>query len=214
MFYDLVVFKQNAGVNAPKLGRWLGLSHRIQQLTTYWILPASVIPISCHTVQRLTVPEEQTTEWKSGISAFEEGLDHKFNANYAEIIWEQLNKLSDVDSETIMYLESEDKDFLIGFEWVINDASIREIEDSVTDLDTGINDPYLNMEFGISRGEKEDLKRVRVKRRSVDVKGRPIGQASNTLMLDTIQYEVEFLDREIKVFTENIIAENLISQVE
>ena len=62
MFYDLVVFKQNAGVNAPKLGRWLGLSHRIQQLTTYWILPASVIPISCHTVQRLTVPEEQTTE--------------------------------------------------------------------------------------------------------------------------------------------------------
>ena len=33
-------------------------------------------------------------------------------------------------------------------------------------------------------------------------------------MLDTRQYEVKFLDGEIEVYTANIIAENLISQVE
>ena len=91
---------------------------------------------------------------------------------------------------------------------------IRDIRDSVTDLETGVDDPYLNMNFGISRGEEEDLQMERVKLRAVDVKYKPIGQASNTPMLDTRQYEVDFLDREIEVYTANIIAENLLSQVD
>ena len=181
---------------------------------TYWILPASGIPILCGTIQRLTVLEEQTSEWKSRISAFEEGLEQKFNANSDGIIGSQLKKLSDVHSETILYLESEDKDFLIGFERVINDASIRDVKDSATNMETGVNDPYLNIDFGISRCEEEDLQRARVKRRVVDVEGRPIGQASNTPMLDTRQYEFEFLDGEIKVYTVNIISKNLLSQVD
>ena len=138
----------------------------------------------------------------------------KFNANSAEIIGPQLKKLSDVDSETIMDLESEDKDLLIGFGQVINATSIRYIEDSVTDLETGVDDPYLNMDLGISRGKEEDLQRARLKLRALDVKGKPIGQASNTPMLDMRQYEVEFLDGEIEVYTANIITENLISQVD
>ena len=140
-------------------------------------------------------------------------MEQKFNASSAEIIGPQLKKLSDVDSETIMDLESEDKDLLIGFGQVINDASIRDIEDLVTDLETGVDDPYLNMDFGIYRGEEEDLQRSKVKERAVDVEGKPISQASNTPVLDTRQYEVKFLDREIKVYTANIIAGNLLSQV-
>ena len=66
-------------------------------------------------------------------------------------------------------MESEDKDFLIGFERVINDASIRDIKDPVTDLETSVGDPYLNIDFGISRCEEEDLQRARVKLRAVDV---------------------------------------------
>ena len=80
-------------------------------------------------------------------------MEQKFNANSSEIIGPQLKKLSDFDSEMIMNLESEDKDFLVGFERVINDSLIRDIEDLVTDLETGVDDPYLNMGFGISRGE-------------------------------------------------------------
>ena len=91
---------------------------------------------------------------------------------------------------------------------------IRDIDDLVTDPVTGVDDPYLNMDFGIYRGEAEDLKRARVKGRAVAVEGRPIGQANNTPMLDTKQYEVKFLDREIKVYTENKIAKNLLTQVD
>ena len=113
-----------------------------------------------------------------------------------------------------MDLESEDKDFLVVFERVINDASIRDIKDSVTDLETVIDDPYVNMDFVISRGKEEDLQSAMVKRRAVDFESKPIVQASNTPMLDTRQYEVELLDGEIEVYTENIIAENLLSQVD
>ena len=120
---------------------------------TYWILPASGIPISCGTVHRLMVLEEQTSEWKARISAFGEGLEQKFNANSSEIIGPQLKKLSNVDSETILDLESDDKYFLIGFEKLINDESIRDIEDLVTNIETVVDDPYLNMDFGISRGK-------------------------------------------------------------
>ena len=62
-------------------------------------------------------------------------MDQKFNVNSAEIIEPQLKKLSDVDSETIMDLELEDNDFLIGFKRVIDDALIRYIEDLVTNLE-------------------------------------------------------------------------------
>ena len=112
-------------------------------------------------------------------------MEQKFNANSAEIIGPQLKKLSDVESETILDLELEDKDFLIDFEQAINDVVIREIEYLFTDLETGVDDPYLNMDFGISRGKEEDLQRARVKQRSVDVECKPTGKASNTPMLDT-----------------------------
>ena len=39
-FYDWVMFKSNGGVDSPELGRWLGVSHRIGPLLSYWILPA------------------------------------------------------------------------------------------------------------------------------------------------------------------------------
>ena len=112
-------------------------------------------------------------------------MEQKFNANSSEIIGPQLKKLSDFDSETIMDLESDDEYSLVGFERVINNAFIRDIEDLVTDLETGVDDPYLSMDFGISRGKFEDIQRAMVKQRAVDGEFRSISQASNTLMLDT-----------------------------
>ena len=44
-FYDYVVYKTNAGVGQPELGRWLGVSHRVGQVMSYWVLPQSGIPI-------------------------------------------------------------------------------------------------------------------------------------------------------------------------
>ena len=53
-FYDLVTFKQDASLGEIYIGRWLGASHKVGQLMSYWIFLQSGIPISCVTVQRLT----------------------------------------------------------------------------------------------------------------------------------------------------------------
>jgi hypothetical protein len=50
-FYDRVWFKEDAGLGEIKLGRFLGVSHHVGSLMSYWVLPASGIPISRTTVQ-------------------------------------------------------------------------------------------------------------------------------------------------------------------
>jgi hypothetical protein len=36
-FYDWVVFRTNAGLGEAELGKWLGVSHRVGRLMSYWI---------------------------------------------------------------------------------------------------------------------------------------------------------------------------------
>jgi hypothetical protein len=69
-FYEWVTFRQNAGLGPLEIGRWLGVSHRVGQLMSYWILPKSGIPISCSTVQRLTDLEKQKMEFKERMQEF------------------------------------------------------------------------------------------------------------------------------------------------
>lgn len=61
-FYDRVWFKEDAGLGEVKLGRFLGVSHDIGSLMSYWVLPVSGIPISRTTVQRVTNLEAQTEQ--------------------------------------------------------------------------------------------------------------------------------------------------------
>ena len=59
-FYDWVTYQNNAGLGLPEVGRWIGVSHRVGQLISYWILSESVIPVYFTAVQRITILEKQT----------------------------------------------------------------------------------------------------------------------------------------------------------
>jgi hypothetical protein len=110
-------------------------------------------------------------------------------------------------------LENEDPEFLEDFNLVIDDDDVKHADETF-DMEVGEDDPYLNMELGLPRGEDEELKHAHVKRRAVDVEGRPIGRPSTNPLLDSRQYEVEFMDGEVEILTANIIAENLLAQVD
>jgi hypothetical protein len=45
-FYDWVLFRSNAGLGEVEIARWIGVSHRVGRLMSYWLLPESGIPIS------------------------------------------------------------------------------------------------------------------------------------------------------------------------
>ena len=58
------------------------------------------------------------------------------------------------------------------------------------------------------------LLRALVKRISMDEEGRPILVVSKNPLLNHRQYEVEYIKRRIEFLTSNIVAENLLTQVD
>jgi hypothetical protein len=38
-FYDWVLYRSNAGLGEVEVARWLGVSHRVGRMMSYWLLP-------------------------------------------------------------------------------------------------------------------------------------------------------------------------------
>ena len=52
-FYHCVSYRSKAGLGELSMGRWLGVSHKVGQLMSYWILTPTRRIVSCVTVQRM-----------------------------------------------------------------------------------------------------------------------------------------------------------------
>ena len=76
-FYDQCWYKENAGLGETHIGKWLGISHRIVPLISYWILTAQGTVISRTTVQRITHLETQTADNKERFRLFDLSI-HEF----------------------------------------------------------------------------------------------------------------------------------------
>jgi hypothetical protein len=70
------------------------------------------------------------------------------------------------------------------------------------------------MELALPRGDNGQMVHARVTKRMRDNEGMPIGMASDNPLLDSRKYEVEYVDGNVEELTANIIAENLIAQVD
>jgi len=207
-FYDWVTFRSNAGLGEVELGKWLGVSHRVGRLMSYWILPMSGIPISATTVQRLTNEERQTNEMISRMSEFESNLTHTFDLQSADVT----QTLGHVDTYKILDPENEDPEFFDEFVRVIDDSTLKHVDDIsriVVEADL-----YIGMEFALVRGGDGEAVHAKVKKRVYDEDGNPVGRANTNPLLDSRKYEVEYVDGSIEELTANLIAENLIAQVD
>ena len=72
------------------------------------------------------------------------------------------------------------------------------------------------MEIALPRGagDPEDTQFAKVTKRLQDAEGRPIGTANDNPLLDTREYEVEFLDGHVESMSANLSAQHLFSQVD
>ena len=206
-FYDWALFRSNAGLGEVELARWLGVSHRVGRMMSYWVLPESGIPVSATTVQRLTNDERNTEEMKRRMDQYEEKLKRVFETKSADLT----NDLRNVDVHQIIDPENEDPSFFEDFMRVIDDASLKHAE--VEHLEV-TSDQYVGMELAMMRGGDGETMHAKVKSRLRDDEGRPIGHAHSNPLLDSRKYEVEFIDGHVEELTANIIAENLIAQID
>src|SRR5210317_1892045 len=185
---------------------------------TYWVLPRSGIPISTDTVQAVTnaelqtdVVKEQMRQWKAGTSRF---LDAK--STNIEVVPQD-----DIPQHMIFDLQNEDEEFLRGFNMPI---TVEEADDEDVSRE-GAEEPdvigddlnatnYVGMEIGLRRGNQGELQRARVKRRATGDDAIPVGIAHTNPMLDTRKYEVEFEDGTSEILAVNLLAENILEQVD
>jgi hypothetical protein len=119
-FYDWVLFRGKAGPGEVELGRWLGVSHRVGHLMSYWILSEIGIPISATTVQRMTNDEQCTKLMKLQMTQYNDKLSVLFDAQSAEINV----GLQAVDGSKMIDPDNEDLEFFNEFTRVIDDATL------------------------------------------------------------------------------------------
>ena len=73
-FYDWIWYKDNAGLGENKIGRWLGVAHRVGNLMSYWILTNTGHVISRTTVQCITNLELSTDEVKDKCKEYDQRI--------------------------------------------------------------------------------------------------------------------------------------------
>ena len=78
-------------------------------------------------------------------------------------------------------------------------------------LQQSMTDTLINAEVMFPQGE-DDTQMAKVVGRSVDSKGQVIGQWNENKLLNTLVYDVEFPDGNIKKYAANVIAENVLNQ--
>ena len=130
-------------------------------------------------------------------------LQPRLQAKSADISIDQ----NEVRRESLLSLELEDDVFLQEYSRVINDPDVIEADNEAE------GDQYMNMELGLLRGPDGTMIKAKVKKRTLDEAGNPIGKYHENPLLDSRLYDVEFVDRGVEAVTANIIAENILAQI-
>ena len=206
-FYDWVWYRENAGLGETKLGRWLGVSHRIGTLMSFWIITSNGKVLSRTTVQRVTNLELQVEENKHKCA--------EFTSSLAVRVGDPDHIARDENGDLVIPNDWDDPEFtqqfIEEFGRPINDPSLREADQEFTP--DAYDDTYLNMELALPR-EGAEVQFGRVVKRLRDKDGIPIGTAHDNPILDTRMYEVEFQDGHRASLAANAIAENLFAQID
>ena len=204
-FYDWVQYRDNAGVGDNMFGVWLGVSHRIGNLMSDWILTSRT------TVQRVTNLEIGAHELKQQCMEYDKQLaDIMKDDNHTMREQQDERQLQDWDDHT----EDNHTEFAAQFNGVISNSSIPEVDETFTP-DT-FHDTYLNKEVALTRGVNEncDVQFGKVTKRLCDAEGRPIGTANENPLIDRSENSVEFKYGISESLSANIIARNLYSQID
>ncbi|KAI2489216.1 Reverse transcriptase (RNA-dependent DNA polymerase) [Fragilaria crotonensis] len=213
-FYDRVWVYDHSKIQLDgtgrRLGRWLGVAHRVGSDLCYWILVASGNVIARTTVQHVAREDILNEETKKQIAMFDENVDQRLNEDGFYV---------DGPMDSSFFIQDEDSDQYSGGvvpetpdKTDYGDMIVPETLEA-DDLSDDLLDKYLNAEliFDIGTGSE---RRGRVTKRAKTFAGDPIGHAHANPLFDTREYVVEFTDGSTENYFANVIAENMFSQID
>jgi len=209
-FFDLVWYHVAANDTTTanrRLGRWLGISHRVGSDMCYWILTEAGKVLSSTTVQHVTSADTTNPETQRLITMFTTNVHRRLDdANFTDDspAPDGYPYIQDVYNVP----EPHYRRGLVPSDTEYGDQLAESIEaDDHPDLDTFI---HANLLLDVGGEQLQG----RVIKRAKEADGTKKGKPHPNPMFDTRAYLVEFKDGSIGEYTANIIAENIYSQVD
>jgi hypothetical protein len=202
-FYDLVWFHDEPAQNSgPKLGRWLGVSHRVGSALCYHIIKENGSIESRTTVQHVPREDLIKPEIAKQVTDFDLSLRERLNdKNF------HLEDGEDVYEDTDIEFNDYEND---------NHGLQSDLKETVDrdDYNDEAYDQLLSAEILLPNENGDGHIRGTVNKRLKNNMGQPIGQRHNNPMLDTRQYVVKMSDGTERELQHNLIAENMFSQAD
>jgi hypothetical protein len=209
-FFDIVwyhVASNDTTTETRRLGRWLGISHRVGSDLCYWILTESGKVISSTTVQHVTTTDASNPSINRTIIAFDQAVntrldDTNFTNNDLDGVSPYIQDIHDDHTEVLRH-------GIIPSDTEYGDMVIKDNTeaDAHPDLDN-----YIHAQLLLDVGGEQ--LQGRVIKRAKEADGTKKGRAHQNPLFDTRAYLVEFKDGSVGEYTANIIAENIYSQVD
>eukprot|EP00956_Cyclotella_meneghiniana_P034439 scaffold104886_cov86-Cyclotella_meneghiniana.AAC.1 len=230
-WYEWVYFRQHKAqypYNKEELGRCLGPTKNEGNEMCQWVVQSNGQIVPRRTLRRLT-PAEASPHNEAEV-AKRAAVDAAIRARWGDSI--RAGPLETVQRTIPLVTRStedadgfEDADDVIDFDPdtftpyqddVEASAAVPEA-DIIDSTGKPVNqqstaDLLINAEVLLPQGEKDMM--AKVVRRVVDQNGKAIGTYNENPVLNTMVYECEFPDGAVKEYAANVIAENILKQVD
>ncbi len=207
-FYDRVWYwdqkKMDMTEEQAKIGRWLGIAHRVGSDMTYWVLTESGKVIARSTVQHITTVDMSTDAMKACVATFDDNL----------LTWLDDKNFQIALPSHVLYLQDKEEATEADVHAILPNAHYRDMlqdpKSNADDIEFETFDQYLGANFLVkSNGETAMAK---VSKRVKDNDGNPIGKRNVNPLLDTREFECTLEDRSAYCYNANVIADNIFSQ--
>jgi hypothetical protein len=208
-FYDRVWYwdhqKTDMNTEQARIGRWLGIAHRVGSDMTYWILTKAGHVVARSTVQHITVSDMATDAIRDRVRTFDVELvtrlnDENFQLDHPNPVFYLQDDVDDIHDTAGDNIPPHAK---------YGDMNQPAKEDA-DDIEFETFDRYLNSEFMVNKDGEHAM--AKVVKRARDNNGNPIGKRHTNPMLDTREYECELEDGSMTRYHANVIAENIFAQ--
>ncbi|KAI2511643.1 Reverse transcriptase (RNA-dependent DNA polymerase) [Fragilaria crotonensis] len=187
-------------------GRWIGVAEVSTDLMAFYILTRSGKVIVRKSVWGLSEDDLANPDIKLRLSELDEGIHQSKigdGLKTEDIDPDLMDSMPEVPDDVF---EDDEDDVQSGTGDL--DGTAKDVEDHTPES----YDEYLTAQVLLPQGG--EAKKATVIGRKRDHDGRPIGQRHANPLLDSRLYEVEFPDGSTEAITANLIAENMLSQVD
>ncbi len=211
-WYEFVYFRDHTAqfpLDKEVLGRCLGPATGEGNEMTQWCLKANGNVVPRRTVRPLTIGEVNSDSEKKKREKFDECIASRWGPS----MYPKIAK-SKKGSTPIIPV---DPDFEIYQDDIETPRDILEFDDGVSADGIAVNerplyDRLIHSEVSLPQNNK--LRKAKVIGRSKNDDGSVVGTYSDNPLINSIVYDVEFSDGEVREYAANVIAENILSQVD